>query len=107
MQVFSNKYYLVFISCILIVYRYTFGDEPLATRACLYKRIDNTGFLHLMIIEERSIHELFNCIFEMLTQFIKRNEDILPGHCVSCIATLSHRCNILMFAISKLTNVRI
>ena len=49
MQVFSNilyTYVTVFISCILIVYRYTFGDEPLATRACLYKRIDNTGFLH-------------------------------------------------------------
>ena len=40
------KYCLVFISCILIVHIYTFGDEPLATRACLYKRIDNTGFLH-------------------------------------------------------------
>ena len=40
------KYCLVFISCILIVYKYTLSDEPLATRACLYKRIDNTGFLH-------------------------------------------------------------
>ena len=40
------KYCLVFMSCILIVYKYTFRDEPLATRACLYKRIDNTGFLH-------------------------------------------------------------